>query len=227
MRRADRLFQIVQLLRQKKSATATNLATHLQVSSRTIYRDIQDLILSQVPIQGEAGVGYRLAPGFDIPPLMFRPDELEALILGAHMVMAWGDKDLAEGATQALSKIEQVLPRKLAQTIDVRTLFAPEFHIPSQAKSFLHPLRKSIAEKREVALCYRDADDRDSERKIHPLGLFFWGSRWSLLAFCETRQDFRSFRLDRMQNIEVLNTRFSSPPGRTLQDFLQKKWMDD
>src|SRR5437899_1479879 len=110
MRRADRLFQIVQRLRRRGVTTAAQLAQALEVSERTVYRDVRDLQLSGVPILGEAGVGYALPRGFDLPPLMFTEEELEALVVGARMVQAWGDQKLARAAEDALSKIETVVP---------------------------------------------------------------------------------------------------------------------
>ena len=125
MRRAERLFQIVQILRRRPITRAIDLATELQVSERTIYRDIQDLGVSGVPVHGQAGLGYALLPGFDIPPLMFTEDEIEALVLGARMVRAWADSDLAKAANDALDKVEAVLPERLRGLVATTTLFGP------------------------------------------------------------------------------------------------------
>ncbi len=220
MRRADRLFQIIQYLRRKKTATAQDLAEALQVSVRTIYRDIQDLVLSQVPILGEAGVGYRIAKGFDIPPMMFRPLELEALVLGARMVMAWADEELAKEADKALSKIEEVLPLPLRDRIAATTLFAPEFHISKKSKSWIAPLRDAIARRNFVLIEYKSSKQIESSRQIRPLGLLYWGTGWSLVAFCEARQDFRHFRLDRIRTLQVSQTQFSFDPKKALTHFL-------
>jgi predicted DNA-binding transcriptional regulator YafY len=126
VRRADRLFRLVQLLRRRRVNTATRLADELEVSERTIYRDVQDLIVSGVPIQGEAGVGYALPHGFDLPPMMFTAEEIEALVLGARIVASWTDQSLAKAAGGVLGKIEAVLPERLKPALDRTSLFAPK-----------------------------------------------------------------------------------------------------
>jgi len=125
MRRADRLFQIIERLRRRSVVTARVLAGHLKVSERTIYRDVADLIASQVPIEGAAGIGYSLRKGYDLPPLMFTESELDALVLGARMVRAWSDAELGQAADAALAKIEGVLPAHLQRMIEDRSLWAP------------------------------------------------------------------------------------------------------
>src|SRR5205085_5312646 len=144
MRRADRLFQIVTKLRRRGAVTAAQLAEALVVSERTIYRDVRDLVLSGVPIQGEAGVGYALPRGFDLPPLMFTEEEIEALVLGARMVQAWADKRLARAAEDALAKIEQALPPRLQRSVSEAAFFAPGFHIEQGAANFLEELRSAL-----------------------------------------------------------------------------------
>jgi predicted DNA-binding transcriptional regulator YafY len=133
MRRADRLFQLIQLLRRRDVATAAWLAVELEVSERTVYRDVRDLVLSGVPIEGEAGVGYILRRGFDLPPLMFTEAELEAMVLGARVVTSWGDAGLARGARDALARVESVLPDRLKQKLEKTPLFAPSFHVPPRS----------------------------------------------------------------------------------------------
>lgn len=220
MRRADRLFQIVQLLRGGDVTTAAALAAELEVSERTLYRDIRDLIACGIPIEGEAGVGYVMRAGFDLPPLMFTADELEALVLGARMVEAWGDVALARRARAVLSKVKTVLPAKLEQRLDKVQLFAPGFHVPEPVRLNLEPLRRAIAEHRRVRLDYTRADGERSDRRVRPLGLFFWGRSWTLLAWCELRDDFRNFRPDRMAEVEVLAETFAPEAGKDLDAFL-------
>jgi len=222
VRRADRLFQIVQHLRRRRVTTATRLAEALGVSLRTIYRDIRDLSLSGVPVQGEAGVGYALPSGFDIPPLMFTEEEIEALVLGARIVQSWGDPALAKAADAALGKVENVLPARLKDRVPDAALFAPDFHIRAELRSALGPLREAIRDRRKVRFGYRDRDGVASERTVHPLGLFYWGSTWSLGAWCETKRDFRNFRLDRMRDLDVLEKSFQPSPGQTLADFFRR-----
>jgi predicted DNA-binding transcriptional regulator YafY len=221
VRRADRLFQIVQMLRRRRVTTAAQIATALAVSQRTIYRDIDDLSASGVPILAEAGVGYALAKGFDLPPLMFTRDEVEAIVLGARIVRAWADPALASAAEEVLAKVESVLPANLKNRIPDAEIFAPDFHIDPEQRRRLQPLREAIRDRHKIRLSYNDRAASATERVVQPLGLFFWGSTWSLGAWCELRQDFRNFRADRMASCEVLPETFEILPGRTLQDLFR------
>lgn len=218
MRRADRLFQIVQILRRRRLTTARYLAERLEISERTVYRDISDLVASGVPVEGEAGVGYRLR-GFEMPPLMFSRDEVEALVLGARIVESWTDAGLARAASEALAKIEAVLPRDRSHLVRTTPLFAPEDHWREEITVDFSVLRKAVRESRRIRFYYTDAQGAGSERTVRALGLSFYGPVWTLAAWCELRQDFRVFRLDRMRDLEVLDA-FPHEPGRTLQDFL-------
>jgi predicted DNA-binding transcriptional regulator YafY len=220
MRRADRLFQIIQLLSHDKAVTARFLSATLEVSERTIYRDVQDLSLSGVPITGEAGIGYRLMKGFHLPPLMFDEEELAALLLGARMVQAWTDKGLARAAGHAMRKIETVIPERLKPELTRADIMVPDFASSTDVAEHLALLRRAVKQQRKAAYDYTREDGQHSSRTVHPLGLFYWGKVWTLVAWCELRDDFRHFRLDRMRNIEVLKAQFKSGPGRTLQDFL-------
>ena len=220
MRRADRLFQIIQLLSHGKVVTARFLSETLEVSERTIYRDVQDLSLSGVPITGEAGIGYRLMKGFHLPPLMFNEEELAALLLGARMVQAWTDKGLVRAASQAMRKIETVIPERLKPELARGDLIVPDFAAGKEVAENLALLRSAVKQQRKTGYDYTREDGQRSTRTVHPLGLFYWGKVWTLVAWCELRDQFRHFRLDRMRNVEVLNERFKSMPGRTLQDFL-------
>lgn len=220
MRRADRLFQLVQLLRRRRSATAAFLAVQLEVSERTVYRDVRDLIRSGVPIEGEAGVGYALAARSTLPPLTFTPAEIEAVVLGARTVQAWGDEALARAAASALARVEAVLPDGLQGAVGGTALFAPHFHVPREGLASLGELRVAIGERHKVRLGYRRGDGTQSERVVWPLGLFFWGHGWSLLAWCELRAAFRNFRLDRVQRWSALEEGFPDEPGKRIGDFL-------
>jgi len=222
MRRADRLFRIVQRLRRRGVTTASQLAETLEVSERTIYRDVRDLVLSGVPVQGEAGVGYALPRGFDLPPLMFTEEEIEALVLGARMVQAWADKRLAQAAEDALSKVETALPQRLQGRIAAAALLAPGFHIAEGTANFLEELRAALRLKRKIRFAYADKAAAPSTRTARPLALAFWGRAWSLTGWCELRKDFRSFRLDRIKGLLVMEEGFEDEPGKTLADFLEK-----
>ena len=222
MRRADRLFRIVQMLRGGRLQTARSLAEKLQVSHRTIYRDIQDLQLSGMPIAGEAGVGYTLRRDLDIPPLMFDREEITALVLGARMVEAWGGTQLTEAANRALRKVEAVLPAELRENIDDVLLYAPGFRAPAEFRAKLDSLHAAAQQRCVLLLAYSREDGQPSVRRVHPLALYFWGGTWTLAAWCELRTDFRNFRVDRMGHIDVLAERFTPKPGQTLADLLRR-----
>jgi predicted DNA-binding transcriptional regulator YafY len=221
MRRADRLFQIIQLLRRRGVVTAAWLAGELEVSERTVYRDVRDLTLSGVPIEGEAGVGYVLRRGFDLPPLMFTEHEIEAMVLGARVVTSWADPALAKAAAEALARVEAVLPDRLRARLTGTPLYAPGFHVSSDVLADLASLRGAIEAHRKTHFAYTSAVGGETERTVRPLGLFFWGATWSLTAWCELRDDFRSFRLDRMRELRIEEQRFVDEAGRTLEDFFR------
>ncbi len=219
MRRADRLFQIVQHLRLRRGrTTARELAQKLEVSERTIYRDVQDLGRSGVPIEGEAGVGYVLR-GFDVPPLMFTREEIEALVVGARMVEAWTTEQLSAAARQALAKIEAALPERLRAELVKPQIYAVDFRTRADVRAAMDRIRQAIGESRRVEFEYKKEDGTASRRAVQPLGLFFWGNVWTLVSWCELRSDFRNFRLDRMNALEV-GEGFEAVTGRRLEDFL-------
>ena len=221
MRRADRLFQIVQHLRGRRLTTAAQLAGWLQVSERTVYRDIRDLGVSGVPIAGEAGVGYRLRPGFDLPAIMFTMDEVEALVAGARMMETWAGPALGSHARSAIAKIALALPAARREEIERTKLFAPGFLVPKHAAAGLETVRQAILQRRKLRIEYVDGGNRPSTRTLDPLALYFWGTTWSVAAWCESREDFRIFRLDRIRNLQMGGEKFDEVPGRTLADFVQ------
>lgn len=220
MRRADRLFQIIQSLHHDRAVTARQLAEQLEVSERTIYRDIQDISLSGVPITGETGLGYRLMKGFHLSPLMFNEEELAALLLGARMVQTWTDRGLARAAQQAMAKIEHVIPDHLKPELARQEIMVPSFPFSLTVSIELELLRTAIKQQCKTRFDYRREDSQKSSRTVHPLGLFYWGKVWTLVAWCELRDSFRHFRLDRMSNITSLEEHYDVVEGRTLQDFL-------
>ncbi|VAW81094.1 Transcriptional regulator, DeoR family [hydrothermal vent metagenome] len=168
MRRADRLFQIVQFLRSRRVTTARWLSDVLEVSERTVYRDIRDLMASGVPIEGEAGIGYVIRRGYDLPPLMFTRDEIAALTLGARIVNSWADSGLAMAAQSVLSKVETVLPDFLKGELDQTRLFSPLVQIPAQVAAFMGELRSAVDCRNKVVIAYTRADGTDSKRIIWP-----------------------------------------------------------
>jgi predicted DNA-binding transcriptional regulator YafY len=222
MRRADRLFRIVQFLRVGRMTTARRLAEKLEVSERTIYRDVRDLQLSGMPIEGEAGIGYLLRQDFDIPPLMFTRSEIEALVLGARMVRAWGGAEQGEAATQALHKIEAVLPADLRDKVDQTLLYAPNLPIRAELKRSVDALNAAATNRRFIEFDYVREDGQQSQRRVRPLGLYFWGGVWTLAAWCEMRKDFRNFRVDRITELRVFDDVFPADPNKSLQAFIAK-----
>jgi predicted DNA-binding transcriptional regulator YafY len=222
VRRADRLFEIIQFMRRRELVRARDLGEALEVSERTIYRDIQDLIASGVPIEGEAGVGYVLKAGFDLPPLMFSEPEIEALVLGARIVESWADAELAAAASDVIAKVEAVIPDRLRGYMASTALLAPPQHYMEPIKFDLGELRRALRRQLKVHFHYRNALGEASERTVRPLCLAYFGPVWLLAAWCELRTDFRTFRLDRIDGFKVEGDRFRVEPGKTLHDFLKR-----
>lgn len=229
MRPADRLFQIVLALGRGRVVTARFLAENLGVSERTIYRDIQDLMLSGVPIDGEAGVGYRLRRGFQVPPLMFDGAEIQALVFGVRVAQAYGDPEMAKAADRVLSKVDAVLPDRLRGELESERLVVPPRSLPPGATEMLGEVREAINRRVRLFLDYRDASGSSTERIVWPLSLLYWGQTWTLGAWCELRQAFRSFRIDRIAASRTLASRFPDEPGKRLQDYFSavRGHMDD
>ena len=207
MRRADRLFQIVQYLRGGRLTTARNLAERLEVSERTIYRDVADLIGSGVPIEGEAGVGYVMRAGYEVPPLMFTRSEVAALVAGARMVKAWGGAELARSAEEALVKIAAILPDTLRESADSVPIHAfNSVGLGPADRDMLDRLEAACNTRTRLAIDYSDQDGAESRRTIRPLALQFWGQTWTLGAWCELREGFRTFRIDRIGDAQAAGT---------------------
>jgi predicted DNA-binding transcriptional regulator YafY len=223
-RRADRLLQIVQILRRRSApTTAMALAEELEVVSRTIYRDIAALQATGVPIDGEAGVGYILRAGYDLPPLMFSTSEVEAVVLGLNMVAERGDAELVRGAGDALAKIRAVLPREAADYFWKSMLLVP--HALEDAVDFgehLPAIRAAVRDGRKLHIGYADAKENFTERTIWPLGLYLYSHVTLLCAWCEWRQAFRAFRSDRIASCSALADRFDGKNGSMLRDFLKE-----
>jgi predicted DNA-binding transcriptional regulator YafY len=225
MRRADRPFQIVQFIRGRRLTTAAWLAQRLEVSERTIYRDVADLQHQGVPIEGEAGVGYRLGAGFELPPLMFTQAEADALVVAARLAQAWLDPALARATEAGLSKILSVLPPAARAAAESQALYAPGAVDPA-VQGTLQTLREAVQARRKLRIHYRDLSEHTSQRTVRPLGCFYWGKVWTLSAWCELRQDFRGFRVDRVTVLAAPEERFRDEPGKTLADFLRQAQAD-
>jgi predicted DNA-binding transcriptional regulator YafY len=227
MRRADRLFQIVQHLRGGRLVTAKMLSERLEVSERTIYRDVADLQSSGVPVDGEAGVGYILREGFDLPPLMFTRDEIVALVAGARMARAFGGAAMARAAEEALVKIGAVLPPALQARLNAVEVHAPGILLSEPERLLVDFLENAVAMRKVVSLGYADVDGRITERNVRPLGLWFWGKVWTFVAWCELRNDFRAFRIDRIRHAHDAARLFKQERGKTLADFYRSMEVRD
>ncbi|HEV2678976.1 MAG TPA: YafY family protein [Rhodanobacter sp.] len=223
MRRADRLFLIIHALRGRRTALqARSLAQTLGVSLRTVYRDVADLQLSGVPIEGEAGVGYVLRKGSDIPPLMFNANELEALVVGSRFVRAFAGTQLAESAQSALLKIEAVLPPELRERSARTRIYAPVWRDEHKLAFAVRidRLHAAIGAHQVLRLAYRDEAGSISTREVEPLCLAFWGGKWTLGAWCRLRQGFRNFRPDRIDELAETGEVFDELDGRNLDAYL-------
>ena len=220
MRRADRLFEIVQILRrERRPITADTIAAELETSKRSVYRDIAALMAQRVPIRGEAGIGYVLESGFDLPPLMLNPEEVEAAVLGAQWVAGHGDPALANAARNLIAKIAAVVPAEMRTLLDdpaART--PPAWKMPDDSVDATM-LRQAIRAGRKITLSYRAQDGKASDRTVWPALIGYHDSARVLIAWCELRDGFRSFRLDRIVAAEVLDMRYPARPGQ-----LRARW---
>lgn len=221
MRRADRLFQLVQLIRGRRLSTAKFLATRLEVSERTVYRDVADLMAQGVPIEGEAGVGYRMRAGFDLPPLMFTHEEAQALVAAVRIARPRLDFALGAQAEGALSKILAVLPAAARAAAESLALFAVPMGPDVATRERLEVLRQASESRRKLRMSYLDLKEQSSMRIVRPLGCFYWSDVWTLAAWCEVREGFRNFRVDRIVQLDPTGETFRDEPGRTLPDLMR------
>ena len=219
MRRADRLFRLLQVLRGGRLTTAAKLAALLEVSERTIYRDIADLQASRVPIDGAAGVGYVMRSGFDMPPLTFTDRELSALVLGARLVSAWGGTEMQGAARDALSKIDSAVDRPVLMGAALERFIAPGYALPANQRAWIDTIDSATRHRRVLALVYA-VDGRESRRDIRPIALWFWGAKWTFVAWCELRRDFRMFRIDRIEGLDETGRTFPDDAAHSLDAFM-------
>lgn len=222
MSRSERLLALIQALRRRRRpVSGTALAAELGISIRTLYRDIASLQTQGAPIEGEPGVGYVLRPGFMLPPLMFSPDEIEALVLGSKWVADRGDDRLGAAARDALAKIAAVLPEELRDTLDASGLLVVPAASAAEDRVDLGLVRQAIRAERKLAIAYRDGKGTPSERIVWPVALGFFEDVRVLVAWCERRQDFRHFRTDRITALTPTESRY---PRR--RQALFKEWRD-
>ncbi|MCZ8183491.1 MAG: YafY family protein [Beijerinckiaceae bacterium] len=220
MARSERLLTLTQALRRRRRpVTAATLAAELQVSERTIYRDVASLQGTGVPIRGEAGIGYILEPGYDLPPLMLTPEEGEALMLGARFVRERGDPELRRIIDDAIAKIEAVLPESTRLSLREAPLYAPFYGTLPVDRISTSQMRRAVRDNRKLRISYRDPNGQETERTVWPVLLGYFERSRVLIGFCELRQDFRTFRTDRIQAIQVLEER---PPLR--RAILLRQW---
>ncbi|GEM17548.1 helix-turn-helix transcriptional regulator [Gluconobacter oxydans] len=218
LRSTDRLFQIIQILRRSsRPVTARMLSEELEVSIRTIYRDVAHLMGQRVPISGEAGVGYVLGTGYDMPPLALVPAELEAIVLGVQWVAAHGEKELSCAALDVLAKVAAVVPASMQPFISVPSTAAKLPLDASQDTADRAKLRAAIRAGTKLRLHYRDQQGKLTERTVWPVVLGYSDITCMLIAWCERRQGFRHFRTDRIHAVEILDEQIGEPRSRLLQ----------
>ncbi|MBO9395373.1 YafY family transcriptional regulator [Shimia sp. R9_2] len=222
MRRTDRLFDLIQLLRDGRLHKASNLAEKMEVSVRTIYRDMDTLVASGIPVEGERGVGYILRAPVFMPPMALTQVELEALHLGAALVRQTADPELQEAAERMLSKVDRAMPEPMFGGIDG---FGKEiFAAPEVAASFAQMpiIRRAIRERQVLMIDYTTLDGRQSRRRIRPLQMEYWGRAWTCTAWCETREDFRVFRVDHINEALLAGQIFDEEPEKSLLEYLKR-----
>ncbi|MBZ6074950.1 helix-turn-helix transcriptional regulator [Microvirga puerhi] len=221
MRKASRLFEIVQILRlASQPVTAAQIADTLNVTSRSIYRDIAALQAMGVPIQGGRGIGYRLKPGFDMPPLMFSIDETEAIVLALALLERTGDVGLRASAKSVGQKIASAMPPPLRQILARSALHAWGTIAPSPPGIDLAMVRAAIREERKIEIAYRDVQDRLTRRTICPIALIYYSEAANIIAWCELRQDLRQFRAERVEQSMVTDVFFKGEG-----DALRRQWV--
>jgi predicted DNA-binding transcriptional regulator YafY len=231
MRRADRLFQIVNFLKSRRRAvTAKRIAQEFEICERTVYRDLKDLSNSGVPIFGEAGVGYLMDRSYHLPPLTFDIEEIEALVLGASIVASWTDKEFAKSAKRVIDKVKNALPENLKEKLEETALFSPPSSAKEHIKINFSEVRRAIRNKYRIKITYNSIAEQKTQRIIRPLALIFFGPTWLLVGWCELRNDFRNFRMDRILKNVILE-QFEDQKGQQLKDYLQSmcestEWME-
>lgn len=224
MRKSDRLFQLTNILRRHQPITAKQLAEKLMVSERTIYRYVDDLSLSGIPIYGEPGVGYQLLDGFELPPLQLSSGELEALIAGVSFTASLTGKDFSASAHSLLSKIEAVLPNEAkTNSCPNRVVRVLTSHHESEAYQVWGKVHSAIVTKHWLKIGYNSLSDVETSRTIFPLGLFYWGGRWTVGSWCELRGNYRDFRVDRISSLELCEYEGTLPEDVSLHAYIEFK----
>ena len=222
-RRADRLLALMEAFQVRPVATAGELAGVLEVSVRTVYRDVDALVRTGAPIRGEAGVGYALEPGYHLPPVNLTAEEAEALALGARVLESWSDGAVAARAASALAKIRAVLPAAAQAGVDQDIFSAPPWVTRHAPAVDLLELKRAAQHRSVLRIDYEALTGRCSNRAVRPLSISFFGPVWLLVAWCETAQAFRCFRLDRIRALSPTGAIFRDEPGKRLPAFKRIK----
>ena len=223
MRRAERLFRLIEYLRGRRLAiTADDLAEELGVSTRTIYRDVGALQATGAPINGEAGVGYMLDPSYHLPPIMFEPDEVQALLAGLRIAAAATDDDLAAAGARAETKIRAVLNDQALARADRSPYVAPFMAEDMSLRDHHRAIRKACEERRKLKMEYGDEGETLTQRTIWPIALLRWQSVWTFYAWCELREDHRHFRVSRIWSLETLDDRFPDVPESDVKEMAKR-----
>ncbi|HET9957890.1 MAG TPA: YafY family protein [Polyangiaceae bacterium] len=224
MSRASRLLELMDLLRRRRAPiSGTDLASALGISVRTLYRDIATLQAQGAEIQGEPGVGYVLQPGFTLPPLMFSAEELEALVLGSRWVAVRGDARLSAAAENAIAKIRAVLPRELRESVDEATLTVPSADAPPTASIDVSVVRAAVRQERKLVIGYQDGSGQVTRRVIWPILIGFFERVLVVAAWCELRQDYRGFRVDRIREVEETGTPYPGKRVALVRDWRERQ----
>ena len=227
MRRADRLFDIIQTLRTaRKPMTAAMLAEELEVTVRTIYRDVATLQARRVPIEGAPGLGYVLRKGFDLPPLMFTLEEVEAIVVGARLTRRTGDHGLQQAAESVLSKITVILPQALREHLVGAPFFVSDHGAEASPVIDLSAVRDAIRARRKIRLAYRDDKGHRTHRTVWPIAIAYYVQSTLIAAWCELREDYRHFRADRVMTATVLDEHFDARDGELTSAWLALKAAD-
>jgi predicted DNA-binding transcriptional regulator YafY len=221
MRKADRLFDIIQMLRgAKRPVTAAAIAAKLEVTPRTVYRDVAALQASGVPVEGAAGLGYVLRRGYDLPPLMFTADEIEAIVVGTRLVRRTGDPDLLHAAERVLAKVTEVLPEALRGSVEAAPLFVWDGRRRTQPSIDLASVRRAIHAGRKLHIDYIDEKSVRTSRTIWPVAIAYFVDATLIAAWCELRGDFRHFRADRIESASVLDETYPNERGALMTSWL-------
>lgn len=224
MRRSDRLFDIIQLLRTARGPlTAAALAAELEVNVRTVYRDVATLQARRVPIEGAAGIGYVLRRGFDLPPLMFTADEIEAIAVGARMLARTGDEGLRHAAGSVLSKVTAVLPDRLRAQLADPPVFVSASGAPVPEAVDLSEVRQAIRDERKLRIAYTDGIGAHTQRVIWPIAMAYYVEATLIAGWCELRCDYRHFRADRITSLTVLDEPYPSDNGRLVAEWMKRQ----